>query len=80
MTIPDTTGQSHDQVVEGQGLVTIALGDAAQAFGSADGVFDFDAGAGMDAVVGALRVGQGSGRLFLLRRGVRWGKLSRATS
>ena len=35
---------------------------------------------GMGAVIGALRVGQGSGRFFLLRRGLRWGKLSGATS
>ena len=80
MPIPDTTSQSHDPVVEGQGLVTVDLGDAAQAFGSADGVFDFDAAAGMGAVIGALRVGQGSGRLFLLRRGLQWSKFSGATS
>ena len=61
-------------MVEGQG-VEVALGDAAQAFGPVDGVFYLHASARMDAVVGALHIGRGRGP-WLLRRGLRWGKLS----
>ena len=46
MLIPDITGQSHNLVVEGQGLVTADLSDATQTFGPADGVLDFDAAPG----------------------------------
>ena len=47
MPVPDTTGQSHNPVVEGQGLVAAGLSDATQTFGPADGVLDFDAAAGV---------------------------------
>ena len=47
MPIPDTTGQSHNPVVGGQGLIAADVGDATQAFGPADGVLDFDAAAGV---------------------------------
>ena len=46
MLIPDTTGQSHNLVVEGQRLVAADLSDATQTFGPADGVLDFDAALG----------------------------------
>ena len=67
MSVPDTTSQRHHPVVESQGLVAVDLGDAAQAFGPADGVFH-------------LHTATGVAGTCLLRRGLRWGKLSGATS
>ena len=46
MPFPDTTGQSHNPVFAGQGLVAADLSDASQAFGPTDGVLDFDAAPG----------------------------------
>ena len=40
MPILNTAGDSHNPVVEGQGLIAISSGDSAQALGAADGVFD----------------------------------------
>ena len=76
MPILNTAGNNHNSAVEGQRLIAISSGNSAQAFGAADGVFDLDAAAGIDAVVGPLRVGQRHLRFCLRRRGLQWGKLS----
>ena len=59
MPIPNTAGDSHNLVVEGQGLIAVSSGDSAQALGAADSVFDLDAAAGTGAVVGPLCVSRG---------------------
>ena len=74
MPIPDTTRQRHHPVVEGKRLVAVDLGDAAQAFGPADGVFDLDAAAGVGGIVGSLDVGQGGVRAFFATPGLAVGQ------
>ena len=69
MSILNTAGNNHNSVVEGQGLIAVSSGDSAQTFGAADGVFDLDAAAGIDAVVGQLRVGQRHLRVLLATAG-----------
>lgn len=69
MSILNTAGNNHNSVVEGQGLIAVSSGDSAQTFGAADGVFDLDAAAGIDAVFGPLRVGQRHLRVLLATAG-----------
>ncbi|AMR26193.1 hypothetical protein A0257_03200 [Hymenobacter psoromatis] len=65
MPVPDSASQGQQTVVERGGLIAAGLGDAAQAFGPTDGVFDLDAAASVEAVVGPLSIGQGRvGALF----------------
>lgn len=65
MPVPDSASQGQQTVVKRSGLMAAGLGDAAQAFGPPDGVFDLDAAAGVKAVVGPLGISQGRvGALF----------------
>ena len=68
--ILNTAGNNHNLVVEGQGLIAISSGASAQAFRAADGVFDLDAAAGIDVVVGQLRVGQRHLRVLFAMAGL----------
>ena len=61
LPIPDTASQRHAPAVECPGLVAVNFGDSAQAFGSADGVLDLDAAAGVLAGFGA-RQAKGGGQ------------------
>ena len=70
MPIPYTTRQGHRSVTEGQGLVAVALGDAAQAFDPADGVFYLHVSARIGVVVGALHIGQGCSRPLVVASGL----------
>ncbi|GAB2689719.1 hypothetical protein GCM10011495_33730 [Hymenobacter frigidus] len=65
MPIPDNAGDCHYPVIERIGFITEGLRNASEPFGSADGVFDLDAAAGVGTIVGALNIGQGrNGLLF----------------
>ena len=77
MPILNTAGNNHKYIVEYQGLIAVSLDDSAQAFGAAAGVFDLDAAAGMDAVVGPLRVGQRHLRILLAASGLAVGQALR---
>ena len=70
MPVPDTTRQGHHPVVEGQGFIAVDLGDAAQAFGPADGVFRLHAAADVGVVLGALRIGQRRSRYLFAAPGL----------
>ena len=74
MPVPDTAGQRQEPVVERVGLIAAGLGDAAQAFGPAEGVFDLDAAAGVGPVLGSLGVGQGRVRTFSAAAGLAVGQ------
>jgi len=56
------------------GFVAKSLGDASEPFGPADGVFDLHAATGVDAVVGALGIGQGRIRAFFAAPGLTVGQ------
>ena len=77
MPVLDTTSQGYHPVVEGQGLVAVDSRDAAQAFSSADGVFHLHAAAGVGAVLGALRIGQGRDRCLFAAPGLAVGQALR---
>ena len=65
MPIPDTAGDCHYPVNERIGFVAEGQRNASGPFGSADGVFDLDAAAGMSSIIGTLTIGQGrNGVLF----------------
>ena len=65
MPIPDTAGDCHYPVVERIGFVPEGLRDASEPLGSADGVFDLDAAAGVGTIIGALNIRQDrNGALF----------------
>lgn len=72
--IPATTGDYHYSVIKCIGFVAESLGDAAQASGPADGVFDLDAAAGVGTVVGALGIGQGCIGAFFATPGLAVGQ------
>ena len=74
MPIPATAGDCHYPVIKCIRFVAEGLGDAAQAFGPADGVFDLHAATGVDAVVGALGIGQGRIRAFFAAPGLTVGQ------
>lgn len=77
MPIPDAASQGQAAVVERGGLIAAGLGNAAQAFGPTDGMFDLDAAAGVDAVVGPLGFGQGRVRAFFAASGLAVGETLR---
>ena len=64
MPVPDAAGNGHYRVVKRVGFVAVGLGGASESFGPADGVFNFDAAAGVGAIIGALRLCQGRSRAF----------------
>ena len=58
------------------GFVAEGLRDASEPFGSADGVFDLDAAAGVGTIAGALSIGQGrNGALFATPGLAEWDRL-----
>ena len=74
MPIPDATGNAHYPVIKRTGFVAEALGDASEPFDPADGVFDLHAATGMDAVVGALGIGQDRIGAFFAAPGLAMGQ------
>ncbi len=77
MPVPDSASQRQQAVVEAGGLIAAGLGHAAQAFGSADGVFDLNAAAGVSGIFGSLGVGQGRVRAFFTAPGLAVGQVFR---
>ncbi len=59
---------------EGGGFVAVNLGDAAQALGPADGMFDLYAASGMGVVIGALGTRQGGERMLFAAPGLAVGQ------
>ena len=69
MPVPTTAGQCQEPAVESCRLIAAGLGHAAQSLGPADGVFDFDAAAGVDRIRSSLGVDQGGvGAFFTASR------------
>ena len=72
--IPDTAGDCHYPVIERIGFVAEGLRNVSEPFGSAAGVFDLDAAAGMSSIIGALNIGQGRNRVLFSTPGLAVGQ------